>query len=786
MIEKLKYLITVASLIAFPILWKIQEPKSKIIGMGFITLLGLGWLVFRALKDGDFRIPKFLLFILAFILLQVVLFSNSPININGTYWIIFRLYVLFFFIFIVDQINSPDKRRFWENVLIGTAVVYAALDLIYVFSWYADWWRINGSLFPLPSMLLRSPGILVGHPNLQSSYLSLVTPFALVRMLSAKVRSARVFWFEILLILLAANFLTFSRGGWLALACALIVTLFLFYQPLLSTSKIIRLKSRLGNFGKYRFAGLAILVILLLGAGFLAAQVMGSTPHGTVSGRLDIYSYALKWISTSPYIGYGIGTVPTLFALRGYAIGGDEWYHTHNIWLEITLESGILGLVLVIAALCFILWAFRSAWIKRRDVPLAPLTLAASAGAGIAFLVHSLVDRLLWEASYVLAIAIVLGLIFSITTNKNFITLRKRFAVASLVLLLLTSYALLVFINRSHPLYWDGKTAAADGNWVSAREKICQAAEMIPTNTFYSFQCSLANAYVAKFNQDQDAITAAFQYQNRALELDPNWYIHWANLASYEWQLGEYDAAINHMQKAHEMAPNRTFLQVSLAWMFEGSGDSEQAYKYYRNAYCSNPGYQNTLIFQDSSIFQIVKQEDCPGENNRQAWVDNLWAGHQAREAGDLVAAEQYYQSAIPLNIESGAPYAYLALVHHQAGELEESQKDLRTAFLIENSSALNHEIAGRIALADGDLDKGYEHLYESFLLRRIRNFSRMYYAYTYFDAGIMTDLSPYIPHSIGSETRELFEQLAAYLADQGEIDKYQQVTQWLEVIQTP
>ncbi len=63
----------------------------------------------------------------------------------------------------------------------------------------------------------------------------------------------------------------------------------------------------------------------------------------------------------------------------------------------------------------------------------------------------------------------------------------------------------------------------------------------------------------------------------KALEKDPYWYVHWANLASYEWQLGQREAAVEHMQQAAEMAPTRPFIQVNLAWMQEQMGDTRQA-----------------------------------------------------------------------------------------------------------------------------------------------------------------------------------------------------------------
>ena len=782
MIEKLKYLITVACLIIFPLMIESPRPWHNVIGIGLLTILGIGWLIIRSRKEDNFSIPKFLPFILAFIILQVILLIITPVKTTGYHWIFYELFILFIFIFLLENSSNPSRRRFWENVLIAAALIYAAIDILYMLTWYSNWWDINNSLFPLPSLIKRSPGILIGHFNMQSSYLTLVTPLVLVRLLSVKKRSARIFWTEILLIILAANFLTYSRGGWLSLAGAILITVILFYQPLWTNFGTFPSRIKSSKLGKIWYAGIGLFALIILGVITAIAFILQSAPHGTLNARLDIYSYAIKWISTSPIWGQGTGSGPSLFALRSYAIGGDEIYNAHNTWLDITLETGILGLLLVIIALGIILWGYRSSWIKWQSDPIKHASLAAYAGVGTAFLIHSQLERLLWKTGYAIAIAIILALVSSLAAEKFFFILRKWKAIVILALILLVGSGGRVLSERNSLQYWDGRSAAAEWDWSSARQKICSLADLNPDNAFYSFQCSLANAYFAKIYDDHNALEDAFNYQNRALKLDPNWYIHWANLSSYEWQLGEHETAINHMEKALEMAPNRTFLLVSLGWMLEQSGEKEQAFHFYQDAYCRNPGYRGTQLFHESSTFHDVVKIDCPKNDNRQGFVDRMWAGHQALADGDFVGAEKHYENAIPAAIQSGAPYAYLALVHDQAGQIDQSKRDLKTAFLIENNSSEINEIAGKIALGKGNLSEGYDHLYEAFLIRQNYTFSRLYYGFAYFETGLPSDTSPYIPYTMNIELRGLYEQLAAYLADQGEDQKSNQVLQWLKV----
>lgn len=782
--ERIKYFFALTLLILFPITWGIQQPVFYFLGIAVFTFLGLVWLVLLSRSTVEFRVPKFLLIILIFIMLQVVLLLITPVKATGYNWLIFETYILFFFFFILDQTRNTGRRRFWENVLIGSGVIYAAIDLLYVLSWYARWWEINDGLFPLPSLIIRSPGILLGHPNTISSYLTLVIPFALVRFLSAK-KSKRVIWIQILFILFIANFFTYSRGGWLSLAGALLVTLGLFFQKSWVLRRNLWSRIQHGRFGKFQYAGMGLLAITILGVFGLIARFLQSAPHGTSRARFDIYSYAVRWISTSPIWGHGTGSVPTLFALRDYAIGGDEMYHAHNFWLQITLESGLFGLLLIIIAIGFILWAFRSSWLKWGSNDNIRSSLAAYAGAGTAFIIHSMFERLLWSPAYVLAITIIIALVFSLASKREFIFWRKGIPIVILILVLLTNSAGLVFLKRSIPLYWEGKLAASTWNWQSARENICNAADLSPEIAFYSFQCSLANAYVADIYRDPEALVDALQYQKRALELDPNWYIHWANLSSYEWQQGEFTTAFSHMQKAVELAPNRTFLRVSLAWMAEQMENFDQALHYYQIAYCRDPRYQNSLLFQESQIFQLSSQEECPPEYDllaRNTYLNNIWAGEKALEAGDLTTAETHFLNAIPAGIESGDPYAFLALVHQQEGKITLSRKDLQTAMLIEDGSAIIHELAARIALSEGNQEQVYEHLSQAFLNIQNNSISTKYYKNTYLDAGLPSDLSPFIPSTVNNEQVALYEVLAAYLTERGDIQNSQRVKLWLEI----
>lgn len=68
----------------------------------------------------------------------------------------------------------------------------------------------------------------------------------------------------------------------------------------------------------------------------------------SASARLHNYEQALKHISDSPFIGHGIGSFPMLLGLS------DQRGYPHNLFLEVWVELGLIGLVL------FLLFVFAS------------------------------------------------------------------------------------------------------------------------------------------------------------------------------------------------------------------------------------------------------------------------------------------------------------------------------------------------------------------------------------------------------------------------------------------
>lgn len=181
---------------------------------------------------------------------------------------------------------------------------------------------------------------------------------------------------------------TESRGGWVAFAAGLC-----FIAAYLG---IRRLKA-----GWRPAAGL-LAALAAVTAAFYAASLASPPAAGagkafgeTVitrgsSLRSDIYEVALGLIAERPLAGYGADMFRFLYEMRKPAVmdNGHPFQFVHNDYLQVWLEFGVVGLVLLGAIVAMVLMTLRRA---RRETPQDPLPLACGA-AVTGILVHAVVD----------------------------------------------------------------------------------------------------------------------------------------------------------------------------------------------------------------------------------------------------------------------------------------------------------------------------------------------------------------------------------------------------------
>lgn len=223
-------------------------------------------------------------------------------------------------------------------------------------------------------------------PHICAFYLGMLVPLAVG--LFAKTGKSLYAW--IALIILIADLLTFSRGGYIGLLFGLAVFLIVFFHQLRSWHKI-----TIGVFVSVLF------LVLLIPSNPVSQRMISSFDLGEGSNkeRLINWQQAGDVIVQNPLVGVGLG---------GYISHIDPRanYRTpiyaHNLYLDIMAEMGVVGLFIWLSFLLSVLIAF---FRQRND-----FLMVAGAISVVIFMAHSFFETPLFSVHVFTLLMIIAGL----------------------------------------------------------------------------------------------------------------------------------------------------------------------------------------------------------------------------------------------------------------------------------------------------------------------------------------------------------------------------------------
>lgn len=235
--------------------------------------------------------------------------------------------VLIFIVLInVVRTRSRLMGMMWLSFGIGVYLSFAALDLYMKGEFSVEEYRVAVDV-----------GGMFGNPNEMAMHFVMMTPIVIALGIAARSTTMRIIYFGMAVLFVAANMVTFSRGGFLGLIACLAV-----------------LAWKLGR--KYRL-NVTIATVLIGGIAMIAAPgnyglrmlsifIPGLDVVGSSDQRRALLERSLLVTARNPW-GIGIGNFP---------IVGTRNLQTHNAFTQISAELGILGLI---AYLVFMISPFR-------------------------------------------------------------------------------------------------------------------------------------------------------------------------------------------------------------------------------------------------------------------------------------------------------------------------------------------------------------------------------------------------------------------------------------------
>jgi putative inorganic carbon (HCO3(-)) transporter len=242
------------------------------------------------------------------------------------------------------------------------------------------------------------PVVVYNTANAVALYLVPVVAFAGAVVLHWRGRSERSIAGLFLVLAGFCVLLSFSRGGYLAMAA-------------IAVGLAVSHRRRWLLLGSGAVAGAALLLIPVIRRR-IETEINFADPHNTLVGRSHLWDATLQMLRDHPVFGAGLSGFATAIAPYWNANHPDRFTYPHNIVLNFWTETGILGLV-AFAAIMGV--AFARAWRgwRRSDNEWRVIHLGVFV-ALVAVLVHGLVDVPYWKNDLSLEFWALLGLTFAV------------------------------------------------------------------------------------------------------------------------------------------------------------------------------------------------------------------------------------------------------------------------------------------------------------------------------------------------------------------------------------
>ncbi len=295
--------------------------------------------------------------------------------------------MLLFVMLALTLFQDRERLAVLFAVLVGSLGLYA----------------VKGALFSLAngaqSIVFGPEGTIFYDNNDFALGLNMVLPLAIFLMRSAESRRVRLAWMGVSGCVLLSVLFTYSRGGLVALAALIGVT-------------VLRSKQRVPAIAAAAF----VLVVAILFAPAHWTERMGSIvdydADASVSGRFNAWHFSWNLAQDNPITGGGFGVFTAEMFAR-YAPDPDTVFVAHSVYFDLMATHGFVGLALYLAMMAATLLSAERLRKRARDAGDTWVSGAAEAIqlALIAFLVGGAFLSKSWNelAFYLIAGQVLLG-----------------------------------------------------------------------------------------------------------------------------------------------------------------------------------------------------------------------------------------------------------------------------------------------------------------------------------------------------------------------------------------
>jgi len=250
---------------------------------------------------------------------------------------------------------------------------------------------------------------------------------------------------------------------------------------------------------KQRARSKIAILIGIIAAAFLLADILRQggvldrlesvgAPGAAGAARFLIWQQAWELLKASPWWGTGIGTFSVFFQPYRHPLDTSAGYYAHNDYLQIWIEAGLPGLLLLLAVYAAVLWMFIRAQKNVNGPASVKIEMAALCAGLLAIAMHSFFDFNLYTISILLLAGLALARLHSLQTIKpRFWIFRPSGILGArayrLIVVLLSLFPLIYFLSLGlyEYEYRKGLRQANEGKLLEADASFARAQRLAPS-----------------------------------------------------------------------------------------------------------------------------------------------------------------------------------------------------------------------------------------------------------------------------------------------------------------
>ena len=649
--------------------------KNIIISQGNIILFASLFIVFflyclvSEKKVTEPVFTTYYLFFLGAAGVSVILSKDFWQSINEYY--LWGLYFILFSGLLNLHIYGLNRIEVLDNLLF-VGGIYNLIKIFQALSWGGRW-IINSEQGYKALLNYRT-----SSPNLAAAIANLILMVSLAYLISTKYKTKRIFYSTLLVSSILVVSITSSRAGIAAMFAGSIIVI---------TLSVIKNKFQIKDYWEKHK-----LIVSALGLGFLfigwrfLASLFDSSRTG-LEGRFEYWSVAVQAFLENPIFGSGLYTFgyqlnPILSVPPDYIHS-----HSHNIFLNILAELGLVGFGLFITFLIKIIANLVKRYRQDNDY----IALGTLGGLG-SIITHGCFDTLYVEPYLSMIVISILGLSLAPVDKLDYTQkpiMRSKSAWFSLAIL---AIGCLLYYQRI-PLERALKASAS--NPEKAVEYFDEFIRRKPGNALAYQQRAITASILAAENQNQpDLLLRGIEGFENAIEKDPTWSVNYANLGMLYASKGDYERALELLDQAMRIAPRSQLIIFNKAVIAEAAGLIDLA----------ETCYWDYLYLDESWDFSPFWEQT----NLRK----RIYLEAQAIQAMNLSQEKSIKEYALisPGTIFS-KPHNYLAKYYLERGNFEQARKEVNLAELGIQSSRIQALdllwIKANLEIKAGNTEKG-------------------------------------------------------------------------------